>query len=49
MIQIKNDFSINNIHTDIFNFYAYIFNLIPSSNGFNVNLKLEDILNFEFE
>ena len=47
MIQLKNDFSINNIHTDIFNFYAYIFNLIPSSNSFNVNLKLEDVLNLD--
>jgi hypothetical protein len=45
MIQIKNDFSINGIHTDIFGIYAYIFNLIPSSNTFNINLKLEDILN----
>jgi len=47
MIQIKNDFSINNIHADVFGCYAYIFNLIPSSNGFNVNLKLEDILNLD--
>lgn len=45
MIQIKSDFAINNIHIDVFSVYSYIFNLIPSSNTFNINIKLEDILN----